>query len=132
MSGRHRLADGCALAKDMHAWADQLQRYWSGLHIGNPTVVRIDDEWRFSVPVFLGEVPPASVHVQLFADAQDGNLAEVVTLHQDQIIPGTLNGNVYAGAVAASRPAQDYTVRVVPYHDRVQVPAELPLIAWQR
>ena len=69
---RARLADGCALAKDMQAWADQLQRHWSGLHIGEPTIVRIDGRWRFSVPVFLGEVSPASVRVELFADAQGG------------------------------------------------------------
>jgi starch phosphorylase len=115
----------------MQAWADQLQRHWHGLHIGDPTVVRTDGEWRFSVPIFLGEVPPPSVRVQLFADAQGATPAEVVTLHQEQIIPGTLNGYVYAGEVTTSRPAQDYTVRIVPYHDRVNVPAEMPLIAWQ-
>ena len=129
---RARLADGCALAKDMQAWAEQLQRHWPGLHIGDPTVVRTDGELRFSVPVFLGEVPPASIRVQLFADARGETLAEVITLHQEQIIPGTLNGYVYVGEVTAARPAQDYTVRIVPYHDSVQIPAEMSLIAWQR
>jgi glycogen phosphorylase len=129
---RARLANGCALAKDIHAWADHLQRHWSSLHIGNPTVGHIDNEWRFSVPVFLGEISPESIHVELFADAEDGTLAEVIILHKEQIIPGTLNGYIYAGEVAVSRPAQDYTVRIVPYHENVYVPAELPLIAWQR
>ncbi|MGZ5921846.1 MAG: alpha-glucan family phosphorylase [Rhizomicrobium sp.] len=129
---RARLADGCALAKDAHTWADQLQRHWSGLHIDNPTITRAGNEWLFSVPVFLGEVSPAAVHVELFADTRDGTLAEVVTLHQEQIIPGMLNGYVYAGEVAASRPAEDYTVRIVPHHEHVRVPAELPLIVWQR
>jgi starch phosphorylase len=57
--------------------------------------------------------------------------AEVVALHQEQAIPGTVNAYIYAGEVATSRPAEDYTVRVVPYHEGVHVPGELPLIVWQ-
>jgi glycogen phosphorylase len=52
-------------------------------------------------------------------------------LHQEQPIPGALNGYIYAGEVAALRSGDDYTVRVVPYRRGVQIPAELPLISWQ-
>jgi len=128
---RARLADGCAGAKAAHSWADNLRRHWSGLHISNPTIVRTDDEWRFSVPVFLGDVSPTCVHVELFADAQNKTPAEVITLHQGPTIPGTLNGYVYAGGVATSRPMEDYTIRIVPYHEGVHIPAELPLVIWQ-
>jgi starch phosphorylase len=128
---RARLADDCAGAKAAHAWANDLQRHWSGLHIGSPTVVRTDGDWRFSVPVILGEVSPGSAHVELFADAGNEMCAEVVALHQEMAIPGTLNGYIYAGEVATYRPAEDYTIRVVPYHEGVQVPGELPLIVWQ-
>lgn len=128
---RARLADNCAGAKAAHAWAVSLQRHWSGLHIGSPSIIRTDGEWRFSVPVFLGEISPTCVQVELFADTRDEMLAEVVTLHQGAIIPGTLNGYVYAGEVATSRPMEDYTVRIVPYHEGVHVPAELALITWQ-
>jgi starch phosphorylase len=126
-----RLADNCASARTTHAWADNLRRYWSGLHIGSPTITRADDEWRFSVPVFLGEIPPTCVRVELFADARDEMPAEVIMLHQGAAIPGALNGYIYAGGVATSRLVADYTVRIVPYHEGVYIPAELPLIAWQ-
>ena len=129
---RARLADDCGQAKEIYAWADHLQRHWSSLHIGNPSVMRTGGGWHFSVPVFLGEVSPDSVRVELFADARDKSLAEVVMLHQEQVIPGTLNGFIYAGEVLSSRPSQDYTVRIVPFHDRAHIPAELPLIVWQR
>jgi starch phosphorylase len=128
---RARRVNDNALAKNMNTWARQLHQHWSALHIGNPTIIRTDNEWRFSVPVFLGEILPDSVRVELFADAEAGALAEVVTLHKEQVIPGTLNGYIYAGHVTASRPAQNYTVRIVPYHEDVRVPAELPLILWQ-
>jgi starch phosphorylase len=128
---RARLADDCAGAKAANAWANHLQRHWSGLHIGSPTVVRTDGDWRFSVPVILGEISPGAAQVELFADAGNEMCAEVVALHQEQAIPGTVNAYIYAGEVATSRPAEDYTVRVVPYHEGVHVPGELPLIVWQ-
>jgi starch phosphorylase len=84
------------------------------------------------VPVFLGEIAPSSIQVQLFADVNGDKPAEAVLLHQEQAIPGALNGYIYAGEVPALRPADDYTVRVIPYREGVQVPAELSLVAWQR
>jgi starch phosphorylase len=131
-SFRARIADDCAGAKAAYAWANHLQRHWSGLHIGSPTVVRTDGDWRFSVPIILGENSPGSVHVELFADAAKEMRAEVIALHQEQAIAGTLNGYIYAGEVAKTRPAEDYTIRVIPYHEGVHVPGELPLIIWQR
>jgi starch phosphorylase len=129
---RTRFAYDCAEARRTREWADTLKRRWSSLHIGRPGVVRTDDRWRFSVPVFLGEIAPDAVQVQLFANSDGDQPAEVVVLHQEQAIPGALNGYVYAGEVPAARNADEYTVRVVPYRPGVQIPAELPLVAWQR
>ena len=84
------------------------------------------------MPVFLGEIPPSSIAVQLFADVKGEKPAEVIVLHREQPIPGAMNGYIFAGEVQALRPADDYTVRVVPHYSGVQIPAELPLIAWQR
>jgi starch phosphorylase len=47
-------------------------------------------------------------------------------------IPGTTNGYVYSVNVPADRPPQDYTPRIIPYFDGVQVPTEMGLIHWQR
>jgi starch phosphorylase len=128
---RERGANECAAARAAREWAETLTHRWSDLHIEKPTVARMQDRWRVSVPVFLGEIAPSSVHVQLFTDVND-KPAEAVVLHQEQPIPGALNGYIYAGEVPAHRPADDYTVRVVPRRTGVQVPAELSLVAWQR
>jgi hypothetical protein len=45
---------------------------------------------------------------------------------------GAANGYIYSGRVATSRPAEDYTIRIVPRRPGVHVPMELPLILWQR
>jgi starch phosphorylase len=83
------------------------------------------------VSVLFGEISPDSVRVELFADATPEFAPEVVLLHQVHAIPGSINGYIYAGEVAPSRPLGDFTVRVVPYHPNAFLPAELPLIAWQ-
>jgi len=129
---RKRMADDCALARTLNKWSDELERHWPSLHIGHPAIARSDEHWRFSVPVSLGEVSPDAVQVELFADEKEGQSAEVVILHRERAIPGTLNGYLYGGEVALARPAQDYTVRVVPHHEEAHVPLEMPLIAWQR
>ncbi len=129
---RARSTDGCVPAKAMRDWSEALVRRWSSLHIGQPTTAEAGNSWRLSVPVFMGEVSPVAVRVELFADATEDAPAEVVVLHQEQAIPGSMNGYIYAGEVSSSRAPQDFTARVVPYHPGVHVPAELPLIAWQR
>ncbi|HEX4156955.1 MAG TPA: alpha-glucan family phosphorylase [Rhizomicrobium sp.] len=129
---RLRLADNCSVAKALFRWSECLRRGWPSLHIGHPTILHSDGRFRFSVPVFLGEVQPDFVRVELFADEINGLSAEVITLYQEQAIPGAAHGYVYAGEVAGTRAAEEYTLRVVPWHEAVQIPAELPLIAWQQ
>ena len=84
------------------------------------------------MPVFLGDVSDDQIRVELFADAKHDAAAEAVVLHKEQAIPGALNGFIYGGALATGRAVEEYTVRIVPYHPDAQLPAELPLIAWQR
>ena len=129
---RLRLADNCSLARILHRWSEDLHRGWPGLHIDEPTIVSNGDRLRFSVPVFLGEVQPDFVRVELFANEFEGLPAEVTTLYREQPIPGAAHGYVYAGEVAPTRGAEEYTLRVVPHHEAAGIPAEISLIAWQR
>ncbi|HEY3776785.1 MAG TPA: alpha-glucan family phosphorylase [Rhizomicrobium sp.] len=129
---RVRTGQGAALARGLHEWAETLRSRWPSLHLGQPSIGEADGRLRFSVPAFLGEVPPDFVRVELFADEEAGKPAEVIALHREQAIPGAANGYVYAGEVEGPRPANDYTLRLVPHHDDAFVPAELPLITWQR
>jgi len=129
---RARMADNYALARTMRGWSENLQHHWSSLHIGQPTIGGIDGRWRFSVPIFMGEISPNSVQVELFADAGEEMCSEVILLHQEQAIPGASHGYIYAGDVETTRPSGDYTVRIVPYHSHAYIPSELPLIAWQQ
>ncbi|MBN9545738.1 MAG: alpha-glucan family phosphorylase [Alphaproteobacteria bacterium] len=127
---RARRAENCKIARELNNWEHRLRRHWHSLHIGEASAAQEKDQWRFSVPIFLGDIDSNDVRVELFADARGKAPAEAISLHKEQEVPGAINGHVYAGLVPAIRPAKDYTVRIVPYHAAAQLPAELTLIRW--
>ena len=49
---------------------------------------------------------------------------------RDGSLTGLTAGFHYVGRVPASRPASDYTPRVIPHHDAARVPLEAPWILW--
>ena len=48
----------------------------------------------------------------------------------ERSIVGAINGHVFAARLPADRPLEDYTPRVVPWHEAAVVPLEAPLVAW--
>jgi len=38
----------------------------------------------------------------------------------------------YSAQIAATRPAEEYTIRIIPYHAHASVPLEASQILWQR
>ena len=109
-----------------------VRRAWASLHIGAPTAVRIEDSLTFTVTIYLGEMAVDDVQVQIYADPRDDDPPEIINLARGEPIAGALNGYVYGGTIRSTRPAQDFTVRIVPYHAGMRIPTELPLILWQK
>ena len=129
---RRRTADRGAAATAMRTWEAGLRRGWPLLHIGDPVITAGDGTWRYAVAVYLGEIEPDAVRVEIFAEPGPGGPAVAVAMQRGAAITGSTNGYLYSGAVAASRPITDYTLRVVPAQPGVRVPAELELILWQK
>jgi starch phosphorylase len=76
---------------------------------------------------------PNSVRVELYADGIKGG--EPVRQEMNPDLSGQLtiaNGTIYSTQVPATRPARDYTARVIPQHGGVAVPLEAAQILWQR
>jgi len=129
---RRRSADGDEPARAMHGWEARLRRHWSGLHIGETSLSGGGEAWSFSVPVYLGEIVPSDVAVQLYADPRDGEERFLGELLRGEPIIGATNGHIYTGTAPATRPPDEYSVRIIPYFSGVRVPAELSLILWQK
>jgi starch phosphorylase len=129
---QRRIADSGRLAKELHIWWTRLRAHWHEIHFGNVEVSGDADSWSFVVQVYLGEVDPQWVRVELYADpgAEENPLRLI--MEQGDPIPGAVHGYWYRAVVSASRPAMDFTPRIVPYHPEASIPSEGALILWQR
>jgi starch phosphorylase len=114
-------------AREMRRWELGLQRHWPDVHIGEINICRDSTTWFFSVPVDLAGIEPQDVAVQLYAEPRDGEPPFIGELSSTPADPG-----LYTGSAPASRPANEYTVRIIPHCTGASVPAELPLILWQK
>ena len=129
---QRRSADHGQLAKELYEWWMMLQAHWHEVHFGAVEVSREGDGWAFGVRVYLGEIPAVSVRVELYADPTDGEEPLRTEMKRGDTIPGAINGYVYHARIPTSRPAEDFTPRVVPYHPEARVPTEASPICWQR
>jgi starch phosphorylase len=128
---RRRQAYGLQLATELVRWKADLAQHWSGIHLGNCEVVTQDGKHSFSVHAYLGEMSPATVAVQLYAEGREGRSSVCHSLSRGQALSGAAGGYCYVGEVLADRPATDYTPRVVPSHPEAIVPNEARYITWR-
>ncbi len=84
---RERMKDRCAKAKAMNQWSRTLHSRWSSLHIGSPVANCTEPACHVVVPVYLGELAPDAVRVEMFADQTVEYAPEVIMLHQEHAIP---------------------------------------------
>jgi len=128
---RSRLADNGALARDLVQWKKSIERHWSTLRFGDVRVETQEGWHFFLVQVYLGDLDPEAVQLELFAEPVDG--AEPIRQKMErgeQLVAA--RGFSYSARVPASRPATDYTPRLVPFHRAARIPLEEPRILWQR
>jgi len=127
---RERAAKQGALGADLVTWQARLAQYWSGLRFGSATVEQKDGQYVFQVQVFLGELGPDAVSVELYAEAKDGQGLTREPATRGEHLVGSASGFSYTVRVPATRPVADYTPRLVPRHAGASVPLEAPFILW--
>jgi starch phosphorylase len=128
---RRRAADGGALASQLEAWHTRIVEDWHGLRFGETQVDRIDEGWHFQIQVYLGDLRPDAVQVQLYADPSDQSPAVAVALDRKAPIHGAVNAFTFTGRVPDHRPAEHYTPRVVPHHVDAFIPIESTHVCWR-
>jgi len=124
-----RTHNGAADAIRLCRWRETLDTHWRNVHFGHMSVLSQADYHAISVEAFLDEIDPATVQVQLYADPHDGDEPEVVVMGLTES-SGTPHSYLCHARVPASRPAGDYTPRIVPHLDGVAVPLEAAHILW--
>jgi glycogen phosphorylase len=126
-----RLADKGILGKEIVEWRRSIERNWSTLRFGEARVETTGGWHLFQVQVYLGELDPEAVEVELFAESMNGGKPIRQKMIRGEHLVAA-RGFSYSARVPATRSTADYTPRIVPFHPTAQVPLEEPRILWQR
>ncbi|MEJ2652663.1 MAG: alpha-glucan family phosphorylase [Gammaproteobacteria bacterium] len=117
---------------DMVNWRHALDQKWTALRFGELKLETEGGQHVFEVQVYLDELDPDAVRVELYANGVNGAAQERVEMERVRQLVGATNGYAYRAAMPATRPATDYTARLIPHHDNAAVPLEDSHILWQR
>ena len=127
-----RTASKGATGKQMVEWRHSLDQKWSKLRFGEVKVETNGEQHAFEVQVYLDDLDPNTLRVELYADGIDGGSPVRQEMKLVRQLDGEAGGCVYSATVPATRPALDYTARIIPHNDGVAVPLEVAHILWQR
>ncbi len=127
-----RAADQGAIGARIVEWRHTLEQKWAALRFGEVKVESDAEQHVFEVQVYLDDLDPDAVRVELYAEAADAAHAERVEMKRARQLVGASNGYAYRAEVFTARPATDYTARLIPYRDGAAVPLEQAHILWQR
>ena len=128
-----RCRQGAALAAQLASWSEELDRHWGALRFGTMNVHSTADQHRFEIPIYLDDLAPENVRVELCAEALEADgQPELHVMHREAPLTGAVNGYLYTASVTATRPSDHYTPRIVPYHEQASVPLDAVHILWQR
>jgi starch phosphorylase len=129
---RDRTADNGAIGAQVVEWRRALDRGWGSVRFGETKVERAGGQLVFEAQVYLGALDPDNVRVELYAEGIDGCAPVTAEMARVHAQGDAAKSYAYLVRVPASRPASDYTARVVPHRCGVAVPLEAAHILWQR
>jgi len=127
---RSRIAEKGAIGRQMVDWQHNLEQKWTTLRFGEVKVETRGEQYAIEVQVYLNDVDPNAVRVEIYADGSGAPVRQEMTRLRQ--VEAAARGYVYGAQVPATRPPTDYTARVIPHFSGVAVPLEAPQILWQR
>ena len=125
-----RAADHGRLGLDLLNWQEALSKHWPALRFGSATVDQQGEQYFFQIQVYLDELDPEAVQVELYAEGQNGGAPFRQPMNRGERLVGSQNGFMYAVQVPATRPAADYTPRLIAHYAGASVPLEAAFILW--
>jgi starch phosphorylase len=113
-------------------WSKSIAQQWSNVRFGKVTIRERDSEHVFEVWIALGRLDPGDVDVQLYAEPRADGAAFRQKMSLVQAPQGSVGDSfLYTATVPATRPASEYTPRVIPFHPNASVPIEASEILWE-
>ncbi len=112
-------------------WQRTLEQNWLQVRFGTVTVETDEKQFRFEVQVYLGDLDPNAVCVEIYADGNQDDRPVRREMERGRQLSGA-HGYVYHARVPAVGSVTDYTARVIPKGPDAAIPLEAPYILWQR
>ena len=130
--------DGWAKAKALAAWKQRVTEAWDAVSVvpldSDTATVEVGDERRVTATVTLGALSVDDVAVQLVHGQVGPNdeLSDSQCVEMELVAADEEDGlHHYAGTFTCQRTGRHgYTVRVVPKHPDLMVPAEMGCVTW--
>ena len=127
-----RIANKGAIGRQIVDWQHSLEQKWATLHFGEVKVETDAERHIFEVEVYLNDLDPNAVRVELYADGVMGGAPVRQEMQRVRQLADGSGGYVYGAAVSAARPPANYTARVIPHCEGVAIPLEDARILWLR
>ncbi|HUP03554.1 MAG TPA: alpha-glucan family phosphorylase [Bryobacteraceae bacterium] len=129
---RARAAGNGAGGKKLVAWRRNVEQEWTALRFGAVKVESAGGSHVFEVQVYLDDVNPDAVLVEIYADGLHGEPPVRQEMERVRRLLGDGASYAYRGTVRSPRPSGDFTVRAVPTGAGAAVPLEEARILWQK
>jgi starch phosphorylase len=116
---------------DLLAWQRRIGERWTELRFGPLKVESVNGDLEFDVDVYLAGLNPSDVRVELYAEPLPGGAVfrqEMERRRQSAADPAAY---VYAARTPATRPAGDFTPRIIAYHP-MAMELEVSRMLWQK
>lgn len=132
---RRRCEEGGSVARQLNVWRRRLEESWHTLHFVDLRVEPEEESGRlqFVADAYLDELGCENIAVELYADATpDGEVASTTQMQRGEPVSGMTKVWRYVAAVETTRPASDFTPRIVPIHSEAVSPLESAGVIWLR
>lgn len=128
----NRSAQRGKAAAELLQWQRALEENWPHIRFGQVHVEAGERQHVFEVQVYLDDVNPDALRVELYAEPLNGDQPDRHVMQRGRELLGSVGGFLHSASIPAARPASDYTPRVVPFKPGAMVPLEANQILWQR
>ena len=127
-----RTTDQGAFGKLWSFSKDKLLQHWPKIRFEELKVQTQGNALLFEVRVYLDDLDPSVVQLQLYGEGKEGEAPYLQEMKRTRELQSSTHTHVYTASAPATLPAQNYTPRILPHFNGVQIPLECELILWQK
>ena len=117
------------VGKNIVGTKHDLRNKWDGIRFGEVSIDYVEGGFQYNISISLNNINPDSILIQLFANGVNNAPPEIIKMEGG--VEQKKEEHRYHAHVTTTRPANDFTVRIIPDYEGVSVPLEDNLIRWQ-